>query len=637
MDLIKNKTLQLYTIKKIFLAAVIYSLATIPGKLLLMLLPGAEVRFAACLPVVFGMLWGLPGAIGITLGNIISDIYSNESIRTCLLGGISNFILAYLPYRLWYGWNSKDAALFIYNTKSCLRFFLINLITIFNFAALLAAIIILDFNSDPLHSFSIFFSSNFDFTLLFGIPLLLYFRKNNWQFSMPTQKQYAVKGNSKLPLAALLLSTLSSIGFLIAVHYDLAAYPVPLLFLTSNLILLLFSCTLPASYEENATDTDAPKFYSIGAKATMVTLLLAIVTIIFIIILSVFTHRNILSELRSLMFWQETFSLLLISINFVFLAVLIILYQLEKSIVNPISNLSKQARDFVDNNYLDDTPQAFAIDKADPNDEIEELYQSFGKMTVDLQTYITNWQNVTKEKEAIAAQLAVGAQIQQSILPDAAKLNQRLKGYEIKAGMYPAKEVGGDLYDCFLIDKDKLAILIADVSGKGIPAALFMMVTKTLLQSKSHLQNPAAILAEVNNALAENNDNMMFVTVWLGIIELSTGKITYANAGHNYPLLEQSDGSIIWLKEKSGPALGIIPNKVYKNYEQQLLPEGKLLLYTDGISEAENSRHEFYGTERLEARFRRAHIPEDILFSIQEFAEGTPPSDDITLLWVQRK
>lgn len=134
----------------------IYSLATIPGKLLLMLLPGAEVRFSACLPVVFGMLWGLPGAIGAALGNIVSDLYGREALSTIFWGCLSNFILACLPYKLWYGWHSKEAALFIYNAKSCLRFFIIIFITVFNFSALLTSITLLNFNSAPLESFRIF-------------------------------------------------------------------------------------------------------------------------------------------------------------------------------------------------------------------------------------------------------------------------------------------------------------------------------------------------------------------------------------------------------------------------------------------------------------------------------------------------
>lgn len=157
------------------------------------------------------------------------------------------------------------------------------------------------------------------------------------------------------------------------------------------------------------------------------------------------------------------------------------------------------------------------------------------------------------------------------------------------------------------------------------------------MKSKSSLQDPAIILAEVNNALAEHNDNLMFVTVWLGIVELSTGKLTYANAGHNYPLLQQKAGKAIWLSEKSGPALGIIPSITYKNYEQTLSSESKLLLYTDGIPEAENPQQGFFGNERLENSFHGANTPEDILLSVREFVENTPPTDDITFLWLQRK
>lgn len=620
-------------LKKIFLSATIYALATFPGKLLLTLIPGTEVRIAACLPVVFGMLWGLPGAMGIAIGNLCSDLYGGESLNTCFWGCLSNFILAYLPYRLWYGWRSSDAIRFIYDTKSCLRFFTIIFAVVFNFSVILAAIILSEFETNPWHSFGIFFSSNFDFTLLFGIPLLLYFRKKHFYFAHPEKNSIAIK--STLPLKIFVLASGLSLIFLIGIYNNLIDKTIAQGFLFISTLLLLYACTLKPSYDESLAT--APNFYSIGAKATMVILMLAIITIILIIALSFHAHLNIAVELNNLGLWQAIFSTLLLSINFVFIAVLLILYQLEYAIVNPITRLSQFARDFVDNNYRNPAKKFVTIKKNAPKNEIEELQQSFEKMTQDLQTYISEWKTITQEQEAIAAQLSVGSQIQQSFLPDTAIINRQLHGFKLMAGMYPAKEVGGDLYDCFLIDHDKLAILIADVSGKGIPAALFMMVTKTLLKSKSNLKNPAQILAEVNNALTEHNENMMFVTVWLGIIELSTGQLTYANAGHNYPLLHHGNDEVIWLKEKSGPALGIISNLTYKNYERSISHDSKLLLYTDGISEAENPRHEFYGTERLAARFKRANIPEDILFSIQEFAEGTPQSDDITILWLQRK
>lgn len=638
-NLINRKNIQ-----KILLAAIIYSLATVPGKLLLMLLPGAEVRFSACLPVVFGMLWGLPGAIGAALGNIVSDLYGGEALSTVFWGCLSNFILACLPYKLWYGWRSKNAALFIYNAASCLRFFLIVFITVFNFSALLSAIILKNFNSIPLQSFRIFFSSNYDFTLLFGIPILLYLKKSNWQFSLPQPDELNApndgtvhKQRSMVPLITLLISTFFSFMFLLGMYYDATTPTHALVFLLVNTSLLLYSCRFAPDYDAADPLRSSHDYYSIGAKATMIILLLATATVVFIIVLLISSNNALTLDINRIELWRAIFSTLLLSMHFVFIVVLLILYTLEKNVVAPITLLSAIANNFVKNNYLGSVCYIPYIAKGVPKNEIDELLLSFRKMTTDIQNYIDNWQTVTKENEAIAAQLAVGAEIQQSILPDPAEINQKIPGYEIKAGMYPAKEVGGDLYDCFLLSPDKLAILIADVSGKGIPAALFMMVTKTFLKSKSNLQDPSTILAEVNNALAEHNDNLMFVTVWLGIIELSTGKLTYANAGHNYPLLQQKAGKAIWLSEKSGPALGIIPSITYKNYEQTLSSESKLLLYTDGIPEAENPQQGFFGNERLENSFHQANGPEDILRSVRDFAEDAPPSDDITLLWLQRK
>lgn len=630
-----NRQQYLAALPKILLTALLYGLSILPGKMLLMLVPGAEVRFAACIPVITGFLWGPAGAIGSALGNFIGDFYSGDPLFVCFWGAVCNFFLALLPYKLWYGVRAQNAPLFIYDTQSCIKFFAIIFLTALNFAALLTGITISAGMLENSRSFFIFFSSNFNFPLLFGLPILLYLRRKI-NFSLPALPPAAAQKYS-WQIYILALASLSSSSFLLYA-FNGAKAETALVFLVVNALLLAYVCTLPATYNPSLLNLQPKNYHSISAKAASLLMLLAVAIICFTILLAYFIQRKAFPDEAGLSLWQSLFTTLLISSNIIFLAIFLLLHRMEQALVLPLRQLTHAATNLVSSGYLEQQPCRQTAQAYEKNqDEISDLWTSFNQMSCDIRSYIDNMAAAIAEKENIAAQLSVASQIQQSILPNMIPINEQLKNYTVTAGMFPAKEVGGDMYDCFFLPDGRLAILIADVSGKGMPAALFMMAAKTLLKSNGSLGDPAKILSAANNSLAENNTNMMFVTVWLGIVDLASGKMVYANAGHNYPLLQEENKPGIWLRQRSGPALGIIAAHVYKNYEFTLPFNSKLLLYTDGITEAENPRQEFYGEQRLERRFQRAHIPEDILFSVLEFSEDCPQSDDITFLWLSRK
>jgi sigma-B regulation protein RsbU (phosphoserine phosphatase) len=205
--------------------------------------------------------------------------------------------------------------------------------------------------------------------------------------------------------------------------------------------------------------------------------------------------------------------------------------------------------------------------------------------------------------------------------------------------MDPAKEVGGDVYDFFMVDSDHLALLIADVSGKGVPAALFMMATKIMLNDRTMLgASPSEILAAVNDQLSRNNVMEMFVTVWLGILEISTGKLVASNAGHEFPVIARSGGTFELIKDRHGFVLGGMPEMVYKNYTIDLKPGDRLFLYTDGVPEANNERGDRLGVDQMLNVLNRCtdNSPEKLLKTmtegIREFVAGAEQFDDITML-----
>lgn len=247
-------------------------------------------------------------------------------------------------------------------------------------------------------------------------------------------------------------------------------------------------------------------------------------------------------------------------------------------------------------------------------------------------------------RQRIETELNVATQIQADMLPRIFPAFPERREFDIYASMTPAKEVGGDFYDFFLVDNDHLAMVIADVSGKGVPAALFMVITKTLLKNAVQTGlSPKAALEKVNNQLCENNEAEMFVTVWLGIYEIPTGKLTAANAGHEYPALRRADGRFELWKDRHGFVLAGMENARYQEYELEIGVGDTLFVYTDGVAEATDAANTLYGTDRmLTALNRNGDLdPEELLHQIKtdidRFVGLAPQFDDITMLSLKRK
>jgi sigma-B regulation protein RsbU (phosphoserine phosphatase) len=272
-------------------------------------------------------------------------------------------------------------------------------------------------------------------------------------------------------------------------------------------------------------------------------------------------------------------------------------------------------------------------------DEIEVLAESFAKQSARMRLYIDQVKKVTAEKERIGAELDMASRIQGSQLPRLFPPFPDRKEFSLYASMTPAKEVGGDFYDFFMIDDDHMGFVMADVSGKGVPAALLMMVSRVLI--KSTMQNgkgPAETLKSVNNQLCEGNDADFFVTVWLAVLEISTGKGVAANAGHEHPALRRADGSYDLIVYKHSMPVGVMRDLPFREHEFQLNPGDSFFVYTDGVVEATDADKELYGSDRmLQALNRNPDAqPEQMLANISQdidrFVDGAEQFDDITML-----
>ena len=275
-------------------------------------------------------------------------------------------------------------------------------------------------------------------------------------------------------------------------------------------------------------------------------------------------------------------------------------------------------------------------------DEIEALADTFNKMTADLRQYIANLTETTAAKERIQSELKVATDIQVSLLPRLFPAFPDRNEFDIYAHMDPAKEVGGDFYDFFLVDDKTLCFLIADVSDKGVPAALYMMVAKTLIKTEALRGiKPDEILSRVNNLLAPDNETCMFVTVFCALLDTASGEVRFANAGHNPPLIYSKGKGFQYLTIQAGFVLGPIMDSVYVTESLTLADDDVFFLYTDGVTEAKNPAAELYGEKRLLEALNRSEVEElgDLVHFIRSevvtHADGAPQSDDVTLLAIR--
>ena len=329
---------------------------------------------------------------------------------------------------------------------------------------------------------------------------------------------------------------------------------------------------------------------------------------------------------------RQTIGILAAVVFVVLGAILSMLY--ARRISKPIETIT---RDIVD---AGNTGSPFVMkDAYRTNDEIEVLAESFAELSDKTLRYIDDITRITAEKERIHTELHMANLIQASLLPHAFPPFPDRKEFDLFASMDPAKEVGGDFYDFFFIDHDHLCLVMADVSGKGIPAALFMMLSKTILQSCAMLgRSSGEILQKTNEALCSNNQVEMFVTVWLGIMDVTTGKIICANAGHEYPILKRVGGSYEVYKDHHGFVIGGIDGMKYKEYEIQLNPGDRLFLYTDGVPEATNSENELFGLDRTLQALNSAaeEMPRETIKAVRravdDFVKEAEPFDDLTML-----
>jgi len=322
--------------------------------------------------------------------------------------------------------------------------------------------------------------------------------------------------------------------------------------------------------------------------------------------------------------------ILLLSLAVVFIA---------HSITKPLRAISKAAGEIGSGNLDVELPSVRT------GDEVGRLANAFHHMQVSLKDYVTQLTETTAAKERIESELNIAHDIQMGILPKIfPPFPDKPDALDLYAMIKPAKEVGGDFYDFFYIDDSHFCFVIGDVSGKGVPAALFMAVTKTLVKATSAGDvDPGRILTKVNSDLCQENDACMFATIFCGILNTETGEVLYANGGHNPPLIVGSGDEATFLEVSPNLVVGAMEDYVYKTDRVALKPGCAIFMYTDGVTEAMNERDELFSEQRLQEKLNAIQgktirevvggVMDEVIF----FAEGAPQSDDITMMMVQYK
>ena len=335
-------------------------------------------------------------------------------------------------------------------------------------------------------------------------------------------------------------------------------------------------------------------------------------------------------------------------VDFALTAIVIILFLLivRRYFVTPILKIAANSKAFVDKMNSNTEPEELVYEDVGfkIGGELALLSDNVKSLADGVSSYMTNLRTVTAERERISTELELACKIQAHVLPRSFDIFEDGGKIDIYASMTPAKEVGGDFYDFFLIDDDHLGLVMADVSGKGIPAALFMMMSKYVINNIAmRKHSPKSVLERTNDLICANNEDDMFVTVWFGILEISTGKVTAANAGHEYPIIRKPTGEYELLKDKHGFVVGIMEGVKYTEYEFVLEQGAELFLYTDGVPEATNADRKLFGTDRLLEAMNKSEstdaksLLEKVKSAVDEFVGDAEQFDDLTMMGVRIK
>jgi sigma-B regulation protein RsbU (phosphoserine phosphatase) len=623
---------------RLIICGVITFIVTLPFHYFFQIVPVTELRPASALPPVFGLMFGPWGAAGAALGNLLVDITVGYPPEIYIIGFFAQFLYGYIPYKLWYTLGEINLPK-LNTVKNLVKFVVIIFIDAIIMAGLLG-FLMEGLKIDNLVSYTtlVFAFNNFDFSIMLGTLIII--GANLYGISM-----YKPKKTEKALISPKIFDGMLITAIIIGIAYSI--YSVVVGIDIWGIVVGFIFYFLVAAYALKPVTKKVKKITTqikISLTEKLIVIFITIGAILAVItgIRSFFTISG-----NELQFWRSVYLNITLILSVFYISSIGFLWYIEKNITTPIESISGVVKNYVsDSGGIENSKYIISKCEQYSSEESEAgiLATSFQKMVRDLEIYMKNLKTITAEKERINAELNVAKRIQADMLPKKFPAFPGRNEFDVYAINIPAKEVGGDFYDFFLIDENHLAIVIADVSGKGVPAALFMVIAKTLIKNHAQLgKSPEEVFTTVNNQLYEGNDESMFVTAWIGILEIETGRFTYVNAGHNPPLLKHACKNYDWLKSKPGFVLAGMENIKYYQNEITLEQGDRVYLYTDGITEASNDNDDLFGDARLlqvmnnkndlSLKELLSHVKE----KVDDFAGEREQFDDITMLIMEYK
>lgn len=638
-------------------------LASLLSMAFLAMLPN-ELRPALGLMFVLGFLYGPYASLGCAVSNAIWHFGMGLDMLTVGIDFASAFLVSYIPYRLWYSTmeDVRPKVPILGTSQNMAKILVIMIVSTVIYASLDHVLYVMMNGTEYAWVRSLFillsiFPSAIVLTML-AIFITGTLKMHHWTPPIKMERDMWDHIDSRVYILALVLviplSIITSFSRSMAVFGSIACFLLIALFCMKPQMSVR-QRDLPVyradqrfnRFDEMVNDRIIILFNFLGLGAILIMAALfdagLLGDIPFLVDLAAANagFGNMTTE--ALAGDLSLYTYLSLACIVLFIVVLLFLRFIERTVVTPMEDMSNATRDFVVSEAV--MSREDMHERCKPyllrRDEVGDLARSIETMAKDVAEYIKDIDSLTRDKQAYRAELAIARQIQMGLVPKDFDVVDGM-GVRIAGMMEAAKFVGGDLYD-FLVLDDKVAVSIGDVSGKGVPAALFMSRAKALMEDHTGRgSEPAEVFTEVNNALAHENTQMLFVTSWLGIIDTLSGKVTFANAGHCPPLIWRAETQHAeYIEMEPRPILGIMPDVEYLNEHIEMAPGDRLMIYTDGVTEANSDYDEFYGCDRLREIFEETSVNtindqiRIIREDIKSFVKNAEQFDDITMLTLE--
>lgn len=623
-------------ILQMLMVAVLYGALTYWVKASLEIVAGLEFRLSTFIPVVGGIVFGLPGACGAAIGNFFAVYFAGQDAISSLLGSSGNFFLAYFPYRVWYGYDTKKASFYIYNNRTFCKFLNMSFFNAMMFAIMMHALFSIYYERTLFTELFILFCNNYLPVALVGTPLLLFYSRNvkTKYVSFAPEKIEITKVNKNYDFG---LRAMIIFGAVYTLANALNLFDGFFFYVSAAVAvgLYLYVCLQPSCYVP--ADIESTDFRPLSISLLLRMLMTAVSVICILTLISVKHNFISIDQWRSVDTWVGFYYLLLLDVLLFGFGMYNMLHHFEQNFTERIKFISRWAHSYIADGKLNSDNEALPEIKSTTNpDEIDRLVMKLQEMQKNIENSERHLKEAVTEQEMVDGQLEVARKIQDGALPDLSRL--QLDGYKVSYATERSKSLAGAMYNCFMIDDDHLLLMVANTDKSGVPAALSIVSAQALVEQNAALIEPAEIAEATNNALCLLGSKDIFATMWLGVAELSGGTLKYVNAGQAPALIVDKDNNSMWQENSSGNILGFEEGAKYKEFEYSLSPGDKLLIYTNGITKACNAQNEIFGVTGLEKSFKQNFSPNDVIMAVKKHMGNDMTADnDMTCLCLQRE